>query len=316
MAYLTAETSLQGVAAATAVEREVLYDRILGRLRELPGVEAAAVASNVPIGRTLNLAVEPAGQINEPRAMDWVYVSPDYFTVFKIGVHAGRVFDGRDDVTAGPAAIINEAFARAFFGSAAAALGQSIQLVKAIRDNPRIIVGVVANVRAGSSAGWTSGHALAVPAAPIVYVPAAQVPDPLAQMVHGFVAVHWAVRSRRDVTSLAPLIQEAMRDAAPHLPVIEITTMESMIADAVALQRTLLVVLGLFAAVTMTLATIGIYGVVAYSVAIRRHEIGVRLALGATLARVLRSFVREGMTTALVGALSGTRSLQPRWPAC
>jgi putative ABC transport system permease protein len=302
---VTAQSSLQGVAAGSAIERRVFFERILQRLREVPGVEAVAVGSNVPIGRTFNLALEPAGNITDPRGMDWVYASPDYFSVFSIGVRAGRVFGASDDITAMGVAIINEAFARAYFGSPAAAVGQQIQLLRAIGDNPRVIVGVVADVRAASGAGWTSGHPLATPASPTVYVPATQVPDGLAQIVHGFVPVHWALKVRGNLAAVAVAIQAAMRDAAPQLPVIQVTTMESIIADAVALQRTLLLVLGLFAAVTLSLAMIGIYGVVAYSVAMRRHEIGVRLALGATMGRVLRGFVREGMATALVGATVG-----------
>jgi predicted permease len=109
---LVAQTSLQVGAGGTGLERMALFDRILTRMNELPGVEAAAVATNVPIERVTNLAIEPAGPIRETRTMDWMYVSPDYFTVFRIDVRAGRPFDRRDAPTAAPAAIVNATFAQ------------------------------------------------------------------------------------------------------------------------------------------------------------------------------------------------------------
>ena len=301
---VTAQTLLQGVDASTAPDRIALYDRVLRRMRELPGVEVAAATSNVPIERTLNLAIEAAGLVQEPRAMDWTYVTPDYFNVFQIKVRAGRLF-GPDDAAGGASAIVNETFARGYFGTPGAAVGQTIQLVRAIPDRPRIIVGVVGDVHAASGAGWTSGHALGAPPSPLVYVPAAQLSDSLAQMVHRIAPVSWAVRIREDEATIIPALQQAIRDAAPQLPVIRFTNMATLIADSLALQRMLLTLVGIFSIVTLILAAVGIYGVVAYTVAQRRHEIGIRFALGATVARVLWGFAGEGFATGLVGCLSG-----------
>jgi predicted permease len=302
---LVAQTSLQGGAGGTRLERTELFERILARMRDLPAVEAAAVGTNVPIERVTNLAIEPAGQIRETRTMDWMYVSPEYFTVFRMALRAGRPFDRRDDSAAPPAAIVNETFARTYFGTPVAALGQTIQLVRAMPDNPRTVVGVVGDVRTASSAGWTSGHALAAPPPPIIYVPVGQVPDRLALMVHGFRPVSWAVRSRGDDAALIPSIQQIMREVAPALPITRFTTMNALIEDSIQLQRTLMMVLGLFAAVALTLAAVGVYGVVAYGVALRRREIGIRMALGASVARVLRGFFNEGLATGIVGAALG-----------
>jgi predicted permease len=298
---LMAKTSMQG-NTSSASERTALLDRALGRIGALPGVETVAYASNAPVERTANLAIDPADAIREPRAMDWVYVSPQYFDVFRIDLRAGRLFDAADK---GAVAIVNETFARHYFGAPASAVGQTIQLVAAMRDEPRTIVGVVADVRAASGAGWSSGHALAAPPSPIMYVPAVQVPDAIARTVHSFAPVTWAARVRQHDAALIHAIQDVMREVVPQLPIIRFTTMDDLIADSVQLQRTLLVVLGLFSTVTLLLAAVGIFGVVAYGVASRRHEIGVRLALGAPRARVLGGFVGEGVASAAAGALAG-----------
>jgi putative ABC transport system permease protein len=124
-------------------------------------------------------------------------------------------------------------------------------------------------------------------------------------MVHGLRPVTWAVRWRGNDAALIPAIQQIMRDVAPALPVTRFTTMDTLIGDSIRLQRTLMMVLGLFAAVALMLAAVGIYSVVAYGVALRRREIGIRMALGATVARVLRGFSNEGLATAVVGAALG-----------
>jgi ABC-type antimicrobial peptide transport system permease subunit len=138
-----------------------------------------------------------------------------------------------------------------------------------------------------------------------MYVPAAQVPDAIARTVHSFAPVTWAVRVRQHDAALVSSIQDVMREVAPQLPIIRFTTVDGLIADSVQLQRTLLVVLGLFSTVTLLLAAVGVFGVVAYGVASRRHEIGVRLALGAPRARLLGGFLGEGVATAGGGALAG-----------
>jgi hypothetical protein len=92
---IAAQVSIQGTSTGGAQERNALFERVLQRIRELPAVEAAAIGSNVPVERAMNLAIEAAGLVRETRAMDWMYISPEYFSVFRIPIRAGRGFNAR-----------------------------------------------------------------------------------------------------------------------------------------------------------------------------------------------------------------------------
>lgn len=301
---MAAQMSLQG-SARGAADLDLFYTQTLQRVRALPGVEFAAIGSNVPVERGLNLRIEPNGRIQQMRSMDWRYVTPGYFDALRIPLRGGRDFDNRDTTGSPPVAIVNEAFARAYFDMGPS-LGQTVQLGRALAgDAPRQIVGVVGDVRSESGAGWTSGPALAAAAPPAVYFPAAQVPERVLTLVHGFLPIQWIVRARGDEASIIPALQQVIRDADPRLPLIRFTSMAEVVSRSTAFPASMLRLLGAFAVAALTLAAIGLYGLIAYEVTQRRQEIGVRMALGAAPARILYRTLREGVWLTAAGVLAG-----------
>jgi len=210
------QMSLQGTTKQTSEDLAAFFERTLERIRNLPGVQAAAVGNNIPVERGLNLALDPppGALIADIRAVDWRYVTADYFTVFRIPLRSGRLFDRRDGSRGAPVAIVNAAFSRTYFGGSAAALGRVLHLTD--RDDlPREIVGVVADVKGRSGAGWTSGpNALGSAAPPTIYVPVAQVPEPILDAVHHFFPVSWVIRTSGDM-EIVPDVQSAVRAAEP-----------------------------------------------------------------------------------------------------
>ncbi|MPY86815.1 MAG: FtsX-like permease family protein [Luteitalea sp.] len=308
---ITAEMSLHGSRRQASDEAASFFQRTLERIHELPGVEVAAVGNNVPVQRGLNLALAPpaGGIVTEPRAVDWRYVTPEYFTLFRIALRDGRFFDERDTSSGTPVAIVNQTFARSYFGRGSA-VGRHIQLRVGTADDPldplREIVGVVADVKSGSGSGWTSGrNSLAAAAPPIMYVPIGQVPETLAADVHGVFPVNWAVRTRGASGDLVSEIQDIVRAAEPSLPFIRFRTMEELIGIELETERFHMTLVGIFAGIAILVAAIGLYGLVAYSVSQRTQEIGVRLALGATALSVLGHVLREGLVLALIGVAFG-----------
>jgi predicted permease len=313
--------SLQGTAAENAVTRDRLIDQALARIRQLPGVTAAAFSNNVPVESGLNLTVQaPAGAlIDQARAVDWRYVTPDYFTLFQIATRTGRTFDDRDRAGGRLVAVVNEAFARTYFGQLEV-VGRTIALAPFVKDGPREIVGVVADVKARSNSGFARGlNAVASDTAPAIFVPAAQAPDRGVAISNQFFDTKWIVRANRSASGIERGMREAVRAVDPTLAFISFESMTSVIRRDLDIQRLLTVLLGAFAVSAMLLASVGLYGLIAYSAVQRRREVGIRMALGATSASVLNAFVREGLVMAVgglgigvAGAVGVTRVLTSR----
>jgi predicted permease len=298
--------SLQGSTRQTHEQLATFFERSLIRLRETSGATVCAVGSNVPIERGLNLALEPpAGSlVQEMRAVDWRYVTADYFKVFRIPLRAGRAFDERDGATTPAVVIVNEAFARAYFGTSQA-LGRFVQLARNLGDPPREIVGVIGDVKGLSGSGWTRGlNAVAAPVAPAMYVPVAQVPDNILQVAHRFFPINWVVRTDRAGDAVSA-VQGAIASVEPHLPFIRFETMAQVIARDLEMQRFLMTLLGVFALVSLALASVGLYGLIAYTASQRAQEVGIRIALGATRRRVVCVFLVEGLALVAVGLTIG-----------
>ena len=299
--------SLQGTSAENAATRTRLLEEALQAIRQLPGVSAVAVSNHVPVESGLNLTLLPpeGSLIEQGRAVDWRYVTPEYFSLFQIATRLGRTFDDRDRAGSQPVAVVNEAFARTYFGRTDV-IGRTIALAPAMKDGPREIVGVVADVKARSNSGFTRGlNALASATAPAMFVPAAQAPDVAVQIANRFFDMKWIVRTTGSIPALERGMQEAVRAVDTTLPFARFETMDAVIGRDLDMQRLLTVLLAAFASSAMLLACVGLYGLIAYSALQRRQEVGVRMALGATGARILKAFVGEGLTIAVVGLSLG-----------
>ena len=293
---LTARTSLQSPDYGSGAAVSALYRRTLADLARVPGVEAAAVASNLPVQRGLNMPLRetPGGPITG--GVDWRYVAGDYLRVLGIPLVAGRPFGEADHRTgAPPVALVNEEYVRRF-GGGRTVLGTRLQTTAIdIDDRAREIVGVIGDVR---TRGVTATR-------PTVFVPAEQVPDDLLAAVHGFFPVNWALRTRGAAPGIRPSVERGIRGADPQLSITAFRSMDEVVGGAIAATRFRTFALGLFAAVALTLAAAGLYGLVAYAVAQRSKEIGIRLALGASASQVTARFARQGIVLAAAGAALG-----------
>ncbi len=301
--------SLQGTSAEDTAARERLLEQGLARIRALPGVTAAAVSNNIPIESGLNLAMSPpaGGLVDQTRAVDWRYVSPDYFSLFQIVTRVGTTFSEDHRASQRAVAVVNEAFARTYFGRLDI-LGRSITFATGTNAPGLEIIGVVADVKARSNSGFVRSFtlgALGAATAPAVYVPVAQAPDAAIRTANRFFEMKWIVRTTGAVAGLEPAMREAIRALDSTLAFTRFEPMTSVIRRDLDMQRLLTILLGAFASSAMLLAAVGLYGLIAYSAVQRRKEVGVRMALGASAAWVLKAFVREGLVLAAAGLALG-----------
>jgi predicted permease len=298
--------SLRGTAGSSD-ELAALLDRGLERIRRVPGVISAAASNGVPIERPYNVPIEAAGRVPDVQAVDWRYVTADYFRVFGIRQIAGRSFDARDRIGAEPVAVVNEAFARAYFGRANV-VGETVRLVDAFQDPLRRIVGVVGDVKALSGSGWSRGFAfsaLGLDSAPMLFTPAGQSSATLIRGTHDSFAMTWSIQTDGTRAGVEAGIQQALQAVDPRLPFIGFQPMSAVMARDLDVPRFLATLLAAFAIVAALLAAVGLYGLMRYAGSQRIREIGIRIAFGATSARVLRAFLREGVLVAAGGLAAG-----------
>jgi predicted permease len=304
---LVGRMSLQGAIDAPQLDSTVSQG--LERIRHIPGVTTAAVSNGVPVERALNLPIAPpaGSRVTRPRAIDWRYVTPEYFTVFDILLLAGRAFGDEDRPGGNPVAIVNEAFARGYFGRVNV-VGETVGLVQGFGDPPRQIVGVVADVKARSGSGWTRGlTALGSGVAPTMFVPAGQATSAVSTRGGQRVwDLTWSVRTDVARPELEREIQAAVRAADARMVFLAFEPMDAVIARDLDIPRFVASLLTGFAVLAIVLAAIGLYGLMAYATTQRAREVGIRMALGATAGRVLRHFMSEGLLVALSGIVLGT----------
>ncbi len=294
---LTARMSLQGERYATPAALNRLYDEGLARIRRVPGVRAAAVVNGLPLERALNLNVDvldgPAEERVENQLTDWRYATAGYFDAMRIPIVAGRGFTDADVAGAPPIAVVSETFARRMFRGTSA-IGRHIRIYDA--DGSIEIVGVARDLKEG-------GLRYRPPA--VMYVPVAQTHATAIRTTHSYFHVSWVVRADTVGAGLIRQIEEEMRAVDPLQPFSAFRTMDEVKSRAMAVERFQMTLLATFAGIGLLLATAGIYGVVSYSVAQRTREFGIRMALGASTTRLLRSVVRQGAVLAGLGIVAG-----------
>jgi putative ABC transport system permease protein len=289
---LTMRISLPEASYADRTQVSALYERLLERVRGLPGVRHAGLMRSLPLGSTIGdwgLAVEgytPPRPGANPKG-DWQVVSSGAIEALGERLIRGRPLAASDGAGAPEVALINETMARTYWPDQDP-LGRRIRQGSA--DRPWItIVGIVGDVR---------HNGLEVAIKEKFYRPHAQFQFPVRDM-------HLVVRTAGDPMGLAAPIRAAVRALDPNLPVAAVRTMEEVVATAMSQPRLAQWVLVLFGALALLLAAIGLYGVLSYVVSERRQEIGIRIAVGAEPRGVRALVLRQGLTLSLIGVAAG-----------
>jgi predicted permease len=267
------------------------YDRLLDRLRVLPGVEAAGAIQHLPFsGYSWNASLDIEGIEVAPGAAKPVaglrIATSGYFQALGQPLLAGRGLE-RPDVS-GTSVVVNETFARTHFGSVDRALGRTLRISGGRLLSPWMsVIGVVADVR---------HRGLTDPVLPEIYTSVGHSTIPAMMVV---------VRASGDSSALVPAVRAAIWSVDPDVPISDIETMRTKIDGTLGQPRLLVALLTGFAVVGVALAAIGVYGVVAYAAARRRREIGIKLALGAGRGRLVREVVGDGLVHGAAGVAAG-----------
>jgi putative ABC transport system permease protein len=277
----------------TVPKRAAFMREVLRRVSALPGVEEASIGGggSLPLARSRNqisftIEGRPADSEHSPVA-ELAAVSPGHFRVLEIPILSGRNFTDSDDDKALPVAIVDQTLARQYWPNENP-IGKRVKSGPMQSTNPWLnIIGVVGDVKTDS---------LELQEAPHIYLSDFQAP--------AYNSVIY-LRTAGDPGTLGDAIRPEVEAVDPNVPVYAVRTMEDVIARSLAERRFALQILGFFAGVALLLAAIGIYGVMAYTFSQRRHEIGIRMALGAQPRDILRMALSEGMTLVAVGLGSG-----------
>ena len=300
---LTMRMSLTGEQYTKTAAVERLVKDGLDRLKAIPGVEVATATCCVPLEGGYGLPFRIIGRPLEKGPFhgggSWLTLSPGYFDVFKMKIVKGRAFTERDDTGAPGVVIINEAMAKQFWKDKDP-LADRIMIGAGVMkelaaERERQIIGVVNDVRDGGLNNDPQPH---------MYVPNAQVPDALNALNVRITPVAWVVRTRTDPYSLSNAVQSELRQTT-GLPVSDVRSMDDVVSRSISRQRFNMLLMTVFGASALLLAAIGIYGLMAYSVAQRTQEIGIRMALGAEAGQVRSMVVKQGMRLAIVGVVVG-----------
>jgi putative ABC transport system permease protein len=267
------------------------FTRLLDQIRSVPGVEAAGSVHFLPpqeqtSGSCFTRADEGQPVPSTSPDADFLVVSPGYFQAMGTPLISGRDFDMRDRFGTRSVIMVNQQFVRRFLTSRNP-IGQSLNVCWTVK-NPAQIVGVVADARQTE---------LQTAPKPTIFVDNLQAPMYFANLV---------IRAKGDPTRMTRAIEAAIHRVDPDQALTHIETMDQVFSDSVAQPRLQLVLLSIFGGIAALLAMVGIYGVVAYSVAQRTREIGIRVALGAQQTDVRRMVLREGALLAIAGAGIGS----------
>jgi putative ABC transport system permease protein len=287
---LTMQYSLRGQRYRELTSVREFGDRLVTQVQSLPGVQAAAITNSLPpdeIDFSSGFILE--GQPDSASSTQIAYftmVSPDYFRALGIPLKSGRVFTAADSADAPRVVLINETLQRGYFPGQDP-IGKRLNTGSEREPVWNTIVGVAGDVKY---------NGLADAVQPAIYYTTAQNPTWGSLVIKTDLA---------DPLSLTAAVRNEVRKIDPDLPLTNVATMEDRLSDAVAQPRFRTTLIALFAVVALILACVGIYGVISYSVTLRTHEIGIRMALGAQAGDVLTMVIRQAIVLAIIGVALG-----------
>ncbi len=295
---ITFKVGLSPSAVKTPASMRIAYQQLVERIRQIPGVQAADLTTLVPLSGNSDSvpfwvgSQEPASIAEAPRALSYS-AGPDYLRVMKIPLLRGRFFSPEDTTNSAPVIVIDSVLAHAYFRDKNP-VGQTITFAHV---GSYRIIGVVGHVRHWGLAGnstWTRNQ---------VYAAFYQLSDRWLPIMHTSTTV--VVRTALDSANVMPAIKAAVYGASNEQPVYDVQTMREIASGSMSPQRFPMILLGAFAGLALVLASVGIYGVISYSMTQRVHEIGIRIALGAEKQDVFRMVIGQGLRLTLAGLAIG-----------
>jgi predicted permease len=294
---MSAQVSLDDARYQSAESFQRLLQQSIAAMKEIPGVESAAVGLNLPFERGLNdgFRLADGSEDKEGHMASSAYVTPEYFQVLHIPLLFGRTFSDSDTGTSQRVAIVNESFARKFMGKTDV-VGRHIKSGSDIC----LIIGVVGDVT--KKPGLVSAP---LSSEVTYYIPATQVDQKFLALVHTWFQPSWIVRTGGPVTGVAESMQKAMTGVDPSLPIASFHSLNDLQALALQKQRFEVLLLGTLAALALVLSLVGVYGLVSNMVAQRTREIGIRMALGSSVPQAMIEVGSSGIVAVLLGLGGG-----------
>lgn len=285
-------------AASSPSEARTASRELIERIRSIPGIQSAEVTNLVPLNQLNNFApfwigTHPNTPVAEAPRLMMYWTGPDYLATMKIQLLEGRFLGDQDNANSPRVAVIDSVLAHRYFPNRDP-LGQSITVN--LWGDARI-VGVVGHVRHASlGEGGDQDQ-------PQIYASLAQLPDQAVPVFYRELNVIVRTPLRRSI--LLPAIRKAVADTTGDQPVYNIETMQEIVTESMNTQRFPMILLGVFAGLALLLASVGLYGVVSYSITQRVREIGIRMALGAGRGSIFQMVIRQGMQLAVAGVVMG-----------
>jgi predicted permease len=296
---IAASASLEDARYETHERVQQLFDHSVTRIAAIPGVESVAVSLGLPYERILNMGariVGAAGDRSDFIFTTATYVTPGYFETLRLPVLRGRSLEGTDRATSAKVVVVNDAFARRYFKDRGA-VGEHVFM----SGETRQIVGVVADVQQrGGFNGFGPLDAL-----PSIYMPFAQFPQAGLRVIHGWFSPAWIVREARAGTVTEAALRRAIAEVDPQLPLAAVRGIDEVRSAALSRQRVLMMLVAALGAIALFLAAIGIHALIASGVTERTRELGIRMALGATVRQTMTDAARPGIILALAGLAIG-----------